>query len=241
MKTERPAWLAVAAIAAAAGVMGPSHGAPPARSTAAHTPLAASSASRSTAPPIRCGEVNPVIGYLGVARPGTAALARRSLGQGLVAQVDDTASGVVDLIRPPASFWYPNRSDNAVGLSLGEHSQLSTRWLPVRALPRQANLRSCYYLMTNRPAAQPLIRAAIAAVVHHGYAASTARLTAELQVVLISDNPAAANSVIVTLMIPGRAYRPIARGAPILHRMAAYTVIMTDPGRQVTGVADGGF
>jgi hypothetical protein len=83
--------------------------------------------------------------------------------------------------------------------------------------------------------------AAIAAVVRHGYAASTARLTGELQAVLISDNPAAAHSLIVTLMVPGRAYRPVAKGAPTLHRMAPFTVIMTEPGRQVTGVADGGF
>jgi hypothetical protein len=182
-----------------------------------------------------------VIGYLGVARSGQAERAGRALGSGLLAQVGNSAGGVLDLARPPAALWYPNRSGNAASISLAERSALFAKWLPVRALPRQADLRSCYDLMTNRPAAQPLIRTAMAAVVRRGYAASTARLRTELQEVLISDNPAVADSVIVTLMVPGRAYHPIAKGAPLLHRMASYTVIMTEPGRQVSGVADGGF
>ena len=54
-------------------------------------------------------------------------------------------------------------------------------------------------LLSDRPADQPLINAALVAVAKQGYVTSAVRLKSKLLEVLVSDNPAASGSVIVTL------------------------------------------
>lgn len=241
MINSRMARLAGAAAAAVAmltgAVLWASHG-----NAAAHlTPARDGQAGTTSLPSLNCESVNPVIGYIGAARPGAATQARKALGSALLAQVNDTASGILEFSRPPGGFWYPSGSALVPALSGARRSALFTRWLPVREMSRHGDLRSCLYLMNDRPQAQPLIRAAVAAVARSGYMQSAARLSAELQQVLISDNPLVRNSVIVTLMITGKAYRPIAKGAPTLHRTALFTAIMNTTTRQVTGTSEGGF
>jgi len=246
MNTARAARLTAAAGAAAALVTGTliwssSGGAAQAGHGARHAAPAQAAAARASAPgtgalPASCQRANPVIGYVGVPRSGRAAEARQALGRALLAQ-----AGGVDLARPAGGFSYPNGPVPVRGLSNAQRSALFTRWLPVRALPRQRDLRSCLYLMTDAPKAQPLISAAKVALVRAGYFASAARLNAVLQEVRITDDPAAGNSVIVTVVATGRAYRPAVKGAPTLHRAAPYTVIMNPSAAQVTGVAAGGF
>jgi hypothetical protein len=256
MKTARTVRLALAAGATAAVVTGAliwsSQGDASARlasppggqsraSTISRAAAAVARGPGSRAVPVRCGTINPVIGYIGVPRTGDITEARQALGTALLAQVDGSAGGSLALIRPPSTFWYPNGAPVTHAMSATQRANLFSRWLPVRALPRQEDLRSCLYLMTDRPAAQPLIRAAVAAVARDGYVTSAARLRSELQEVLISDNPVARGSVIVTLMVTGRAYTPMAKGAPTLHRTASYTAIMSASGAHVTGAAEGGF
>jgi hypothetical protein len=197
----------------------------------------------SSAAPVKCGTVNPVIGYVGVPRTGDVTAARHAVGPALLAQVNGPASagGTLTLVEPPATFWYPNAAPVTHAMNAAQRNVLFSRWLPVRAMPREKDLRSCLYLMGNRPAAQPLIRTAVAAIARHGYVTSASRLRSELQEVLISDNPAAQGSLIVTLMITGRAYKPAAKGAPTLHRTQSYTAIMSTSGGHVTAVAAGGF
>lgn len=106
----------------------------------------------------------------------------------------------------------------------------------------QASLLSCDMLLSDRPAAQPLISAAIAAVVQRGYVASTAALESELQEVLIADNPVQTDSVIVTLLIPGPVVPPPANASgPVVRSLSAYTVIEQQSTAQPTGIAQGGL
>jgi hypothetical protein len=59
-------------------------------------------------------------------------------------------------------------------------------------------------LLSDRPADQPLINAALVAVAKQGYVTSAVRLKSKLLEVLVSDNPAASGSVIVTCRPVGR-------------------------------------
>jgi hypothetical protein len=182
------------------------------------------------APLARCGEGEQPAGYLGVVRPGKATAARNALGTALLAEVSDTSLGVVDI------------AVTANGMSAAQRQRDFSSWGPVLPQARQARLRSCDMLLSDRPADQPLINTALAAVAKQGYVTSAARLKSKLLEVLVSDNPAASGSVIVTLQASGGpAYELAARGAPPVHGYLVYTLLENVSGAQVTGIAPGGF
>ncbi len=187
-------------------------------------------AGQSYAPLVRCGQGEQPAGYLGVVRPGQAPAARNALGAALLAEVSDTSLGVVDL------------AVTTNGMSAAQRQRDFSSWGPVLPQARQARLQSCDMLLSDRPADQPLITAALAAVARQGYVTSAARLKVELLEVLVSDNPAASGSVIVTLQATGGpAYELSARGAPPVHGYLVYTLLENLSGARVTGIAPGGF
>jgi hypothetical protein len=97
-------------------------------------------------------------------------------------------------------------------------------------------------LLSDRPADQPLVNAALAAAAKQGYVTSAAGLRSNLMEVLVSGNPAANGSVIVTLQARGGpAYELPAKGGPPVHGYLVYTVLENISNAQVTGVAPGGF
>ncbi len=232
----------VAAAAAAIGltVWPPAHAGPGTAKTAAEKGPSSSdvraagvttnTAGRSFLAPIRCGQVETAQGYAGVVRSGAVAAARAELGSALLAQVSDSATGqVLDFSRVRGGPMY------------------FSRWLPVYPQSRQPQLLSCNYLLADKPADQPIIDAAIGAVVRAGYFASAGSVRSQLQMVLVSDDPAARGSVIVTLMFTGPVH-PVTtpKGVkvgphPPLHGTISYTVLEHQAGTKVTGVARGGF
>ena len=58
---------------------------------------------------------------------------------------------------------------------------------------------------------------------------------------LIADNVLRAGSLIVTLHVPGAKRAPIAPGGPPTYSLAAFTVVMDYPSREVTSVMKGGI
>jgi hypothetical protein len=197
---------------------------------ASHSP--SNQASRETVkgsiPNLTCTPTT--IGYVGLVRPGQAQAAQNALGSALLAQVTDSASGTVVIAR------------SANGIPAAVQSTYFSQWKPVLSQSQQASLQSCEMLLSDRPAAQPIVNAAIAAVAQQGYVSSAATLTSELQEVLISDNPAAADSVIVTLLVPGAVVpNPPGASGPVVHSLDAYTVIVQQSTGQPTGVARGGL
>jgi hypothetical protein len=122
-----------------------------------------------------------------------------------------------------------------------------SRWLPVYPQSRQPQLLSCNYLLADKPADQPIMDAAIGAVVRAGYFTSAGSVRSQLQMVLVSDDPAARGSIIVTLMFTGpvhpvNAPKGVKVGPhPPLHGTISYTVLEHQAGAKVTGVARGGF
>ena len=185
---------------------------------------------RSFAPSIQCGQGEQPVGYLGVVRPGQAIAARNALGTALLAEVRDSGLGVADI------------AVTASGMSAAQRQRDFSSWNPVLPQPRQARLRSCDMLLSDRPADQPLISAALAAVASHGYVTSAVHLRSRLLEVLVSDNPAAAGSVVVTLQADGGpAYEMSATGGPPVHGYLVYTALENVSGARVTGVAVGGF
>jgi hypothetical protein len=182
------------------------------------------------APPIRCGQGEQPIGYLGVVRPGQATAARNMLGAALLAEVSDASLGLIDIAM------------TANGTSAARRQRDFSSWGPVLPQARQARLQSCSMLLSDRPADQPLITAALAAAARHGYVTPAARLKSKLLEVLVSDNPAANGSVIVTLQADGGpGYKMSASGGPPVSGYLVYTVLENVSNAQVTGVAAGGF
>jgi hypothetical protein len=219
--TRRVRWpailIAVAATAAAAGC-------------ASHPPTSRASweTVKGTTPHPKCTPTT--IGYVGLVHPGQAQAARNALGSAQLTQVTDSASGTVVIAR------------SANGIHAAAQPTYFSQWKPVLSQSQQASLQSCDMLLSDRPAAQPIINAAIAAVAQHGYASSAAALRSELQEVLISDNPVAVDSVIVTLLVPGAVVpNPPGASGPVVHSLAAYTVIMQQSTNRPTGVARGGL
>ena len=123
--------------------------------------------------PVRCGQGETALGYAGIVRPGDVAAARAGLRSALLTQVSDSAAGqVLDFSRAKGSTLH------------------FSRWLPVYPQSRQPKLLSCNYLLADKPAAKPILDAAIAAIVRAGYFGSTISVRSQLQEVLVSDDPA---------------------------------------------------
>jgi hypothetical protein len=203
--------------------------APPARCVS-RSPIRRASAETVKGTTLKPTCTPTTVGYVALVRPGQVPAARSALGSARLAEVTDSASGTVVIAR----------STN--GMHAADWSTYFSQWEPVLSQSRQASLQSCDMLLSDRPAAQPIVNAAIAAVARQGYVSSAAALRSELQVVLISDNPVAADSVIITLLVPGAVVPnpPGARG-PVVHSLDAYTVIVQQSTGQPTGVARGGL
>lgn len=170
------------------------------------------------------------LGHLGMVRPGQTTAARNALGPALLAEVSDIRLGAVDIALTANNMTTAQR-----------HRDFSS-WEPVLSQSSQPRLRSCHMQLSDQPADQPIISAALAAVASHGYTTSAAHLRSTLLEVLVSDNPAANGSVIVTLQTSGGpAYEMPAKGGPPVHGYLAYTVLENLSHSQVTGVAPGGF
>ena len=180
--------------------------------------------------PSHCGGVGEhPVGYLGVVRAGQATAARNALGPALLAELSDTRLGAADIALTGNDMTTAQR-----------HRDFSS-WEPVLPQASQARLRSCNMQLSDQAADQPIIGAAVAAVARQGYVASAAHLGSALLEVLVSDNPAAKGSVIVTLQTRGGpAYELPAKGPPV-HGYLVYTVLENLSHTQVTGVAPGGF
>jgi hypothetical protein len=167
------------------------------------------------------------IGFIAVLRSGQGLRARQSLGGAVLATFDEPGTGVLDLVRTP--------DNTARQMTAGYFA----RWSPVLAQSRQPKLQSCDMMLADRPAAQPLIEAAVAAVARHGLASSATKLRASLQEVLVSDDPLQPGMELVTLMVPGAAYHPA--NAPVLHRLSSYTALVSESTDRVVAVMKGGF
>lgn len=183
-------------------------------------------APRGQAAPIKCGQDETPWGYVAAVRPGEAAAARAALGKALLGQVTDRETGrTLDIVSLTAS----TRHFHA----------FFTAWRLAYPQAKQPQLLSCNYLLADSPADQPLINAAIQAIVKAGYARSAAQVRSELQIVTVSDNPLAAGEVIVTLMFTGPGHK--LPNGPTVYSLVSDTVLEWWPGATVTGVARGGF
>ena len=116
-----------------------------------------------------------------------------------------------------------------------------TRVATVHAQSAIPALHTCDMLLSNRPAARPIVAAALRAAVADHLAASVSRLRASVQEILVSNNPLRRGSVIVTLLLPGPARAPLSKGAPVTHKLEPITVVMSYPGAKVSGLSRGGL
>jgi hypothetical protein len=206
---------------------------------------AAAAAGIAAHPPIHCGQTETAIGYVGVDKSselsaaGKPTAVKNTSGTGVLAQVTDSATGqVLTITRSPAALPAVERSRD---------SAASSSWLPVYPQAKQDDLRSCEMTLADRPAARPIIDSALSGLVHARYFSSLSKLGAQVQAALISDDPAESGSVIVTILVEGPVYQPVAPpGAkmgshPPMHRLVAYTALEVASTARVVGVASGGF
>lgn len=185
-----------------------------------------------------------IIGEEAIERSGQALAVRQELGTGLKAQLN-TPVGELVLIRAaeirPAAAGQPAQSAQVSVAGADAASQMFSAMTPVYAQSSVPALHSCDMMLSDRPAAQPLISAAEQAAVSHDLVASASDLQSKLQEVLISDNPADPGSVIVTLLEQGPVHPSSAQNAPPLHSLQPLTVILTYPGGQFVSAANGGL
>lgn len=189
-------------------------------------------------PPLQCGQgEEAAMGYVGIDISSQISAAGNTSG-GVLTQITDSATGqVLTLTRSPGESPALERSRDSS----------TSAWLPVYPLATQGDLRSCQLTLADRPAAKPIIDSAMTALVQAGYFPSLPELEAQLQVALISDDPATPGSVIVTILVPGPVYEPaVPPGAsigphPALHSLTAYTALEVAATATVVGVASGGF
>ena len=176
---------------------------------------------------LSCTGIGPAMGAVGVLKPGEASDAEQALGSDLMAQATDTVSGSLMFFAPAA-------------LSL----KLSTYFSKIDMVHAQAatpQLHSCYMMLSNVPAAKPVIAAAEQALVDAHLVASLSILKNELQEVLVADNVLRAGSVIVTLQVVGAKHAPVSSGGPSTFSLAAFTVVMDYPSDEITSVMRGGL
>ena len=205
----------------------------------------AAAAGMAAHPPFHCGQGETAIGYVGVGKSSELTAARKptaveNTSTGVLAQVTDSATGqVLTITRSPAAIPSAERSRDS--------DSAASSWLPVYPQAKQDDLRSCEMTLADRPAARPIIDSAMAGLVHAGYFSSLSKLGAQVQAALISDDPAESGSVIVTILVEGPVYQPVAPpGAkmgshPPLRRLVAYTALEVASTARVVGVASGGF
>lgn len=176
-----------------------------------------------------CAGQGPAIGEVGLLRAGKTGPARAALGSSLTTQVRDSVSGNLMFFRP------------AAGMGPAQFGSYFTRVATVHAQSAIPALHTCDMLLSNRPAARPIVTAALRAAVADHLAASVSKLRASVQVILVSNNPLRSGSVIVTLLLPGPARAPLSKGAPVTHKLEPVTVIMSYPGAKVSGLSRGGL
>jgi hypothetical protein len=121
-----------------------------------------------------------------VAAPGVTASALTSLSPAPLAIVDDS-SGTL-------AFFHTDATLSSEAAPLVSSSAL---------VPTDPVLQSCNYLLSDVPAAQPFIKAAIAGAVADNLAPSAASLSASLAAVEIGDNPVTSGSLVIILLVSG--------------------------------------
>ncbi|HEV2373546.1 MAG TPA: hypothetical protein VGS19_15405 [Streptosporangiaceae bacterium] len=174
------------------------------------------------APAMSCmpGEITAV----SAVRPGSTRAGLRHLAPWPLAQFTDSVSGELAFFSPPR---LP---------VVGAGSPLAHAPAAVMADRR---LQSCEYLMQDRPAAQPYIAAAINAAVSRGLDRSVIHLRANVQMVLIGDNPLRPDSLVVTLLTTGRKVATDPLGHTIYGPYRAVIAMVNKASRHVTGVGTG--
>lgn len=176
---------------------------------------------------LTCTGDGPVLGAVGILRPGEAPAAKKMLGKSFRAQAIDSVSGPIMLFAPA-----------------GIHLNLKPVFSKVSLVSAQASaakLHSCDMMLVNLPAAQPVITAAEYAVVNAHLVASLAALNKTLQEVLLYDNALRSGALIVTLQVIGAKRAPIYSGTPPTYSLASLTVVMNYPSLTVTAATWGGL
>jgi hypothetical protein len=105
-------------------------------------------------------------------------------------------------------------------------------------VPDDPSLQSCDILLADRPAAQPFITTAVNTAVSDGMAGSATSLRANLSGIEIGDNPLAAGSLVVVLVVSGPPQGTVA-GHTVEGPASSIFVIIDQATGAVTGISQG--
>lgn len=223
MKTLRNnavgALLMLAAAGGVAGCASPAHPSAPSAQAAIATSQKGETGGNPNLP---CMPAD--VARLAVAAPGVAASTLTALNPAPLTIVDDSTSGMLAFFRTEVAL----------------PSSAATLFTSSSLVPTDPSLQSCDYMLSDRPAAQPFIQAAIAAAVTRNLAPSTASLSASISGVEIGDNPATPNSIIVILLVTG-APQATVNGHTVYGPYSSIFVIMNRATMTITGVGQGGW
>jgi hypothetical protein len=175
------------------------------------------------------------IAAVAVVRPGTAPATLDRLGARPLARVASTQGQEL-------AFFHATSPTGAPALT----STLAARRAASAALatnpamvPADASLQSCDYLLRDRPAAQPYITAAINAAVASHIAPSASAVRTRLNIVQIGDNPLQHGSLVIVLLLEGKATPTGPQGHLVYGPYTSVFVALNRTTKQVTGTASG--
>jgi hypothetical protein len=163
------------------------------------------------------------VAAVAVVRAGTSQAALARLAPRPLATLTDARSGEL-------AFFHP------ATMAAANNTALFRK--PAELVPAAPKLQSCDYLLRDRPAAQPFIRAAISAAVTRGLARSAASLRGKLEMTEIGVNPLAPGSLVVTLLLNGPRTGSVA-GHAIYASYRPIFVVLNQGSRHVTGAGAG--
>jgi hypothetical protein len=162
------------------------------------------------------------IATMAVAAPGVAVSSIASLNPAPLTVVTDTSGGEL-------AFYH-----SAVTLP----SDVTALFTSTDLVAADPGLQSCDYLLSDRPAAQPFIQAAISAAVSRDLAPPAAVLSASVSGVEIGDNPVTPGSLVVILLVTGAPQGSVA-GHIVYGPYTSIFVLMNRDTISITGVGHG--
>ena len=232
MTTSKVAWIGIGGLAVLCGLgahaltIGVNH--PPSSMNV----IADRSTKHHEAAPAPCGAVNPIVGHVGLLKPGVSPNDVMKLGTTVRATV-------VENPQTPGSH-----GDTLVVLGEPPRGTIASNVLAVLnangvvyALSSDPRLMSCWYQLSDSPGALRYVRIAKNAALAAGLATSL-DLDSDASIYLVSDDPTRSDRVIVTLDIRGPGSPGVGAG-PAVYSLRSIIVLVSKSTGSATGIGPG--
>jgi hypothetical protein len=164
------------------------------------------------------------IASVALVRAGTSKASLERLANRPMAQLTMTSGG------SELAFFHPGTTSapGAAVFSVG-----------AQEVPADRALQSCEYMLSDRPAAQPYVTAAIDAAAARRIASSARSLRGRVNMVMVGDNPLQPGTLVVLLLVEGAPSKSGPNGQVIFGPDSSIFVVLDRGSMRVLGAAAG--